>query len=88
MARTTIFGIQKSSFYQYKADALIGKRAERHGDLGTKKPGTHTFQATTTLRIVLEITANHMSLKSRTKEDGEKVVAMSFLCHFIGIAPC
>ena len=75
-AWTTIMEVQRSSFYRYKADALIGKRAEQHGNLGTKKPWMHTFQATTTLRTMLESTADHMPHKSRTKEDGEKVVAM------------
>ena len=48
-AWTTIMGIHRSSFYRYKADALIGKWAEEHGNLGTKKPRTHTLQATATL---------------------------------------
>ena len=74
---TTIMEVHRSSFYRYKADALIGKRAEQHGNLGTKKPRTHTLQATATLRTVLESTADHMPHKSRTKENGEKVVAMS-----------
>ena len=46
---TTIMGVHKSSFYRYKVDALIGKRAEQHGNLGTKKPKTHILQATATL---------------------------------------
>ena len=29
-AWTTIMGLHRSSFYQYKADALVGKRAEQH----------------------------------------------------------
>ena len=81
-AWTTIMGVQRSSFYRYKADALIGKRAEQHGNLGTKKPRMHTLQATATLRTVLESTADHMPHKSRTKEDGEKVIAMSLLSSF------
>ena len=75
-AWTAIMGVHRSSFYRYKVDALIGKRAEQHGNLGTKKPRTHTLQAIATLRTVLESTVDHMSHKSRTKEDGEKVVAM------------
>ena len=71
-AWTTIMGVHRSSFYRYKADALIGKRAEQYGNLGTKKPRTHTLQATT----------DHMPHKSRTKEDGKKVVAMSFPLSF------
>ena len=63
-------------------DALIGKRAEQHGNLGTKKPRTHTLQGTATLRTVVESTANHIPHKSRTKEDGEKVIAMSLPSSF------
>ena len=61
---------------------MIGKRAEHHRNLGTKKPWTHTLQATATLRTVLESTVDHMPHKSRTKEDGEKVVAMSLPSSF------
>ena len=81
-AWTTIMGVHRSSFYRYKADTLIGKQAEQHGNLSTKKPRTHILQATATLRIVLESTANHMPHKSRTKEDGEKVIAMSLPSSF------
>ena len=75
-------GVHRSSFYRYKADALIGKRAEQHQKLGTKKPQTHTLQAIPILRTMLESTTDHMPHKSRTKEDGEKVVAMSLLSSF------
>ena len=81
-AWSTIMRVHRSSFYRYKADALIGKRAEQYRNLGTKKPRTHTFQATATLWIVLESTANHMPHKSWTKEDGEKIVAMSLPSSF------
>ena len=81
-AWTTIMGVHRSSFYPYKADALIGKWVEQHGNLGTKKPRTHTLQATATLWTVLERTADHMPRKSRTKEDAEKVVAMSLPSSF------
>ena len=79
---TTIMGVHISSFYRYKENALIRKQAEQHGNLGTKKPQTHTLQAIATLRTVLESTADHMPHKSRTKEDGEKVVAMSLPSSF------
>ena len=61
---------------------LIGKWAKQQRNLGTKKPQTYTRQATTTLQIVLESTANHMPDKSWTKEDGKKVVAMSLPLSF------
>ena len=81
-AWTTIMGLHRSSYYRYKVDALIGKRTEQHGNLGTKKPWTHTLQATAILRTLLESTTDHMPHKSRTKEDGEKVVAMSLPSSF------
>ena len=40
---TTIMEVHRSSFNRYKADALIGKPAEQHGNLGTKKPWTLTL---------------------------------------------
>ena len=80
-AWTTIMGLHKSSYYQYKADALVGKRAEQHGNQGTKKPWTHTLQGTAILRTLLESTTDHMPHKSWT-EDGEKVVAMSLPSSF------
>ena len=74
--------LHRSYYYWYKANALIGKRAEQHKNLVTKKPRTHTLQATTILQTLLESTADHMPHKSRTKEDGEKVVAMSLPLSF------
>ena len=61
---------------------MIGKRVEQHGNLGTKKPQTHILQATAILQTLLESTADHMPHKSQTKEDGEKVVAMSLPLSF------
>ena len=37
-AWTTIIGLHRSSYYQYKADALGGKLVEQHGNLSKKKP--------------------------------------------------
>ena len=42
----------------------------------------HILQATAILRTMLESIANHMPHKSGTKEDGEKVVAMSLPLSF------
>ena len=81
-AWTTIMGLHKSSYYRYKADALVGKCAKQHGNQGTKKPRTHTLQEIAILRTLLESSADHMPHKSRTKEDGEKVVAMSLPSSF------
>ena len=79
---TTIMGLYRSSYYRYKADALIGKHAKQHGNQGTKKPRTHTFQGTAIFRTLLESSADHMPHKSEIKKDGEKVVAMSFPLSF------
>ena len=81
-AWTTIMGLHRSSYYRYKANALVGKRTEQHGNQGTKKPRMHTLQGTAILRTLLESTVDHMPHKSRTKEDGEKVVAMSLPSSF------
>ena len=74
--------VHRLSFYRYKADALIGKQAEQHKNLGTKKPRTHILQVIATLWTVLKSTIHHMPHKSRTKEDEEKVVAISLPLSF------
>ena len=81
-AWTTIMGLHRSSYYRYKAHALVEKRAEQHGNQGTKKPRTHTLQGTAILRTLLESTIDHMPHKSWTKEDGEKAIAMSLPSSF------
>jgi hypothetical protein len=48
-ARWTIHGISKATFYRYKDMAKARKQAEGHGNLGLKKPRTHTLQATVML---------------------------------------
>lgn len=72
----TIHGISKATFYRYKHMARDGKQAEAHGNLGSKKPRTHTLQATATLQMMLVSEADKMPHKSRTLESGEKVPAM------------
>ena len=61
---------------------MVGKRAEQHGNQGTKKSRTHTLQGIAILWTLLESTTYHMPHKSRTKEDGEKVVTMSLPSSF------
>ena len=51
-AWTTIMGLHRSSYYQYKGDALIGKHAKQHKNLNSKKPRMHTLQAIAILRTV------------------------------------
>ena len=72
----TIHGISKATFYRYKGMAKSGKRAEVHGNLGSKKPRTHTLQATATLGGMIENLADRMPHKLRTLETGDRVPAM------------
>ena len=72
----TIHGISRATFYRYKESAKAGKRAEPHGNLGSKKPRKHTLQATATLRTIVENSADQMPHKTKTLETGERVVSM------------
>ena len=80
-ALTTIMDLYRS-YYQYKAEALVEKNSNQYGNLGTKKLHTHTLQATAILQTLLKSTCNHMLYKSKTKENGEKVVAMFLFLSF------
>jgi hypothetical protein len=71
-----IHGVAKATFYRYKEEARAGKQAEAHGNLGSKKPRTHTMQATAILRNLIVPNADKMPHKTRTLESGEKVTAM------------
>ena len=62
----TIHGISRATFYRYKEMAKNEVRPEEHGNLGLKKPRIHTVQATATLRLLLENSADQMPHKSRT----------------------
>ena len=68
-------GVARATYYRWKENANAGKCPKQHGNLGTKKPRTHTLQATATLRLMLERSADQMPHKSRTMEKGEKVVS-------------
>jgi len=71
-----IHGVAKATFYRYKEEAKAGKEAKAHKNLGSKKPYTHTLQATTMLQTIIVCDANKMPHKTRTLEFGEKVLAM------------
>jgi hypothetical protein len=71
-----IHGIHKSTFYRYKEQTKNDKQPEHHGNVGLKKPRTHTVQATATLRLLLDNSADQMPHKSRTLQSGEKVPSM------------
>ena len=76
MAWCTIHGVHKSTYYKYRAEAKTNKQPEQHGNLGLKKPRTHTLQATATLRLLVEKDADPMPHKSRTLDSGERVPSM------------
>jgi hypothetical protein len=71
----TIMGVSRATYYRWKVNANNRLRAEHHSNAGMVKPRSHTLQATTTLRLMLEQTANHMPHRTRTLETGEKVVS-------------
>ena len=66
----------RATFYRYKENARNDEKPEHHGNLGLKKPQSHTLQATTTLRLLLEASADQMPHKSHTVASGEKVPSM------------
>jgi hypothetical protein len=71
----TIMGVSRVTYYRWKVNANIGMRADQHGNVGKTKPRIHTLQATVTLRLMLEQSADHMPHKTRILESGEKVVS-------------
>lgn len=70
-----IMGVSRATFYRWKMNASNGMHAEHHGNAGTVKPRSSTVQATVTLRLMLEQTADHMPHHTTTVETGEKVVS-------------
>ena len=71
-----IYGVSRATFYKYKEKARNEEKPEHHGNLGLKKPRSHTLQATATLWLLLEASADQMPHKSRTVASGEKVPSM------------
>ena len=72
----TIHAISRATYYRYKEMATLGKQAEGHGNLGSKKPRMHTMQATATLRVMIGDDADRMSNRTRTLNSKERVPAM------------
>ena len=68
--------IIRATYYRYKEMATLGKQAEGHGNLGSKKPQMHTMQATATLRVMIGDDANRMPNRTRTLNSGERILAM------------
>jgi hypothetical protein len=50
----TIMGVSMATYYWWKVNANNGMRADQYGNVKTAKPRTHTLQAMTTLRLLLE----------------------------------
>ena len=67
-------GVLESTFYRYAKYASQDTVAQLHGNSGLCKPRAHTIQTTTTLRCILEKSADHMPHRSRLLSSGEKVV--------------
>ena len=68
--------MSRATFYRYKEKAKNDEKPEHHGNLGLKKPRSHTLQATGTLRLLLEANVDQMPHKSHTVASGEKVLSM------------
>jgi hypothetical protein len=47
-------GVSMATYYWWKVNANNGMRADQYGNVKTAKPRTHTLQAMTTLRLLLE----------------------------------
>jgi hypothetical protein len=71
----TIMGVSRATYYRWKVNANNGLCAKHHGNTGTVKLQSHTLQATATLRLMLEQTADHMPHRTTTIETREKVVS-------------
>jgi hypothetical protein len=71
----TIMGVSRATYYRWKVNTNNGTRTDHHGNVGTVKPRAHTLQATVTLHLMLEQSADHMPHKTRTLESGEKVLS-------------
>jgi hypothetical protein len=67
-------GIFRATNYHWKENASNRLHVDLHKNLGTKKPRTHTLQATAALYLMLEQSNDPMPHKTRTLESREKVV--------------
>jgi hypothetical protein len=75
VAFVTIMGVSRATYYRWKVNANSGMHADQYGNVGTTKPRVQTLQATATLHLMLEQSANHMPHKMRTLDTREKVVS-------------
>ena len=71
----TIHGVSRATFYRYKEKSRNDEKAEHHGNLGLKKPRTHTLQAIAILQLLLGSNADQMPHKSRTLPSESSIYA-------------
>jgi hypothetical protein len=74
----TIMGVSRATYYRWKVNASNGMCADQHGNVGMVKPRIHTLQATATLQLLLEQSANHMSHKN-SRDWREGCIKMPFV---------
>ena len=67
--------VPESTFYRYAKHATQNMVVQMHGNTGLHKPKPHTIQATTTLRCILDRSADHVPHRSRVLAFGKKVVS-------------
>ena len=70
-----IIGVSLYTFYRNAKFTAAGHAAQNHGNMGLRKPRSHTVVATATLGAILDRHADHMPHKTRVLPSGEKVVA-------------
>ena len=77
-----IMGVSSSTFYCNAKFATAGYVAQNHGNMGLRKPRSHTVVDTTTFGAILDRHANHMPHKTCVLPSGEKVVAKVLPANF------
>ena len=70
-----IMGVSSSTFYRNAKFTVVGHAAQNHGNMGLRKPRSHTIVAIATLGAILDRHADHMPHKTRVLSSEEKVVA-------------
>jgi hypothetical protein len=96
LAWRKIHSVSKGSFYNYKKEASLGRRAQMHGNKGMKKPRLSTQQAVATLQVLLEGKTDTMPCKSITLVTGKRVpkkvlpngTKWKRMCHEVNVVCC
>jgi hypothetical protein len=71
--------VPNTTFYYYVGYAANNHVVQKHGNSSLIKPQAHTMQATSTLRCILNKSANPIPHRSCTLAFGEKVVSKVLL---------